>query len=746
MAQLSLRVDNELRDLSQALEKIVCDQERILESIEKDSNLALRDNESKVLHQQVTDVPRLLAHDAGLSKQLGTYQGLSVISDLLDEFSVNFQLWELENCFHSLHNVHRRLQNLDSGTLPLQFQESLKLHVNTLHLDLLTRCEEVMQQMWTIESDSITFNISIKAGPDQTVIEYLPIREFLDTCLFPDGRFETTFWFVSSLGVTDIKDTVITKLSKLYGLYIGLQEIQGQLKSFLFATGAYLETQDNCSLRKIPRHCNAGETIRSFEAIVSFLSEIIWRGDANTILARLGSTLVVEIIKFSKQNSRQVLGSDTGYKEQILNLNNQLKVMSVNSNGVWPYDGRELDSILHDDSVIINLMLDKLLQRQLVKIRNLFKDSNWRRTTMVQKSVPKTSTEAKSVISKRTTSQGSDDGWGWDNDDPLLESGDEEEGTAWDNEIEIETEDGKQPKTSQPDAVEKSQFSKQDEWQNDWDEATGFDEVFTDGILITTLPSFGLQMLKEFDAGCQDITKTRVEAVIDYKLNVLLTSFMAMCICKCDDWCQLYHDVEHIVAEYPDKQRVYRLEELNSHFVDTHVNNMKKTVKGLVDRQFKSFLTNENNPNWGITIESLLPYIETVALPAILKLQNIILLKEFVAFTYVDCFIQEVMTWRVISEKNSENLAKMIKLLLASTQQPRLDSDAGCKQLREKLGTIGQVLTAHLTDLMDMFSNGDFYLFTTDEIVRWIILLFADTGLRRECINEIKSIRAERDS
>ena len=62
---------------------------------------------------------------------------------------------------------------------------------------------------------------------------------------------------------------------------------------------------------------------------------------------------------------------------------------------------------------------------------------------------------------------------------------------------------------------------------------------------------------------------------------------------------------------------------------------------------------------------------------------------------------------------------------------------------REKLLTVSKILTAHLKDILNMFYEGEFFLFDTDEIVQWIILLFADTPTRRECIDEIRKVREE---
>ena len=58
-----------------------------------------------------------------------------------------------------------------------------------------------------------------------------------------------------------------------------------------------------------------------------------------------------------------------------------------------------------------------------------------------------------------------------------------------------------------------------------------------------------------------------------------------------------------------------------------------------------------------------------------------------------------------------------------------------------KFDLVGRFLPLHLREITDMFYNGDFYLFGTDEIVQWIKLLFADTPIRQDAISDIYEIR-----
>ncbi|SCU99284.1 LAME_0G02564g1_1 [Lachancea meyersii CBS 8951] len=749
MAQLSARLDSELRSISQKLDSIFSDEDAVSVSIESDPKLKLLDE--PVLKKEAKDTQTLLARDAQLSKQLVVYRELSLVSDLVEEAKMNLQLLELENCFFSLQNIRKKLHALDLTRLPMRFEQDLKLHLDEMHANLILRCEDVMHQFWDIGARHITFVRNTTVGSDQVEVEYTQFRQFLTSCFYSEGNFQPTSWFVSSLSMSDTRETVTRKLSKIYADYIALELGQEKLKTFLFSTDVLLKIERNTTLELVSMKCTLKETLHSFGAIVHFLSQVIIVDDANIILSRLGSTLAFEVLKFFKQNSNALLAPDDGHKVLLTELNNDLKHLSNSSNGNWVYDGRELDSMLNDDSVINNLKLDKLLQSQISRIREVFRTQDWKTASFVE--LPRTeASKSRSEIpvtqKEEESAHESEDEWGWGHENDIPEIEEEEEHDGWDDEIELNDETelpmgDKQGSRTPSRSERRSGVLENDDWQSAWDENEGKGEEQPGSRKITKLPDLCFQVLQDFETGCDEIGRDKIQTVVDYKRNLLLTSFMAMCVCKCEDWWQLHRDIEYITLKYPDQRKIFRLRELDAHSVQTHVDNLKKTIKALMEQQFRNFQANDKAPNWGITVEFLLPYLETVAFPAIFKLQDPQMLSGFVEFVYHECFVSKVMSWRMISEKNSENLEEMIKLILTSTRHPMLDADERCKYSREKLAVIGNVLTAHLTDIMHMFSNGDFYLFSTDEIVQWIVLLFADTSLRRECIDEVRTIRQE---
>ncbi|CEP64366.1 Dsl1p LALA0_S11e02454g [Lachancea lanzarotensis] len=735
-----LRLDGELRDIAEKLDRILSDQDSISANIECDPKLQFLDVPSA--NETSTDIQALRAQETLLSDQLVVCRELSVVSDLLEEAKMNLQLCELENCFYSLQNIRRKLTVIDFKILPMRFEQDLKLHLDEMHAHLVSRCDDIMHGFWKIDDCGITFVESTIVGTDRVEFNYSYFRQFLKTCFFPNGSFEPTIWFVSSLSMSDTKEAITTGLSTLFTQYIELEVVQEKLKSLLFSENVFLELKSESTLEVTTKKCSLDEILCKYTALVLFLLRAVTSDDQNTILSRLGNTIAVEVLKFFKQNSTVLLSPGSKQKEQLIRLNDDLKLLSDSTKGVWVYNGTELDALLNDDSVINNLKLDKLLQSQIVKIREVFRTSSWSKTFVIKLPTQETPSVNNDVPASNTDDN-SEDEWDWGNEVDIPDTHDDEEKDGWGDEIDFSEDTKQEPIGTRKPDVSHKMVSENDEWQTNWDETEPIGKEDSNVRKLTGLPALCLEILENFETGCDEIGREKIQMTLDYKRNLLLTSFMAMCVCKCKDWWQLHHDIEYVVTKFPDQRKIFRLIELDSHFVQTHVDNMKKTILALIQQQFRNFQTNEKTPNWGITVESLLPYLENVAFPAIIKLKDLRVLSSFVEYVYADCFVAQLMSWRMISEKNSENLEEMIKLLLASTNHPALQTDERCKQSREKLAVIGDVLTAHLTDIMDMFSSGDFYLFSTDEIVQWIILLFADTGLRRECLDEIRTIRQE---
>ncbi|CUS24344.1 LAQU0S15e02388g1_1 [Lachancea quebecensis] len=739
MAQACAVADKELHSISQQLNHILSDQDAILASIESDPNLKIAGSAAE---EKPNDIQDILNKDAELSKRLSALEELKLVANLIDEFKANFDLWELENCYYSLQSLRKRLEKVDMSLFPVQFQGLLKMHIDSLHVDLLSRIDKVMRQFWDISAKSVTFNKNITVGCDDVQLEYTSFALFLKSCFFSQDHFEPTSWFVATMNMGDAKDKATNLLATAFNEWVRLQIVHEKLKQFLFSASVSLSL-NNSTLSASQGPGGLEDTLKSFEAIVSFLKDVITVDDTAVILAKLGNTLLTEIVRFVKQNSSHLFAPGTNYKSLVVSLNDMLTGLSQKAGQSWQYGGRELDNLINDDSVVNNLMLDRLLQEQISAIRERFAQEDWKNKRAVKAKTRKTllpTSAGEHPKAHRGSTGTEDDEWAWDNDDVSAEVEEDEDGWGSETEIALDSKDAQNSKEHP-----KKDAGGESDWQNAWDEAASIGSDLDDAMKITQIPDLFNRIFSNFEIGCEKIGRDKISTVADYKRNVLLTSFMAMCMCRYEEWWQLYHDVNFIISESADARKLYRLHELNTHFVNTHIENLKKTARKIMGQQLRNFQANDKSPNWGIAIESLLPYIETAALPALIKLRDSRILSEFLEFLYTDCLVNEIMSWRMISEKNSDNLAEFINLLLAGTDVKQMEVDPKIIHSREKLEIIGRVLTAHLTDIMDMFSNGDFYLFSTDEIVQWIVMLFADTGLRRECIDEVRTIREEQD-
>ena len=263
-------------------------------------------------------------------------------------------------------------------------------------------------------------------------------------------------------------------------------------------------------------------------------------------------------------------------------------------------------------------------------------------------------------------------------------------------------------------------------------------------IKISTLPRTFKSILSDFNKGCADIGLDKIgDHYLGYKFNLLQTTFYAMAqLHYKNDWPQFYVDMRYLCQTIPDLDM---LEELASRYLETCIAKGERKISRLIQTQLKELLENESNPKWDITYEQLVPAIQS----EIVSPLSIIGGKEadtsyltFMDFLFNKSIVNIVLKWETISEKDSEHLAQFISSLLEVTENASLNDVPLYKEYRAKVELIARFLPLHLKDIMNMFYEGDFYLFSTEEIIQWVKLLFADTPLREGAISEIYEIRA----
>lgn len=252
-----------------------------------------------------------------------------------------------------------------------------------------------------------------------------------------------------------------------------------------------------------------------------------------------------------------------------------------------------------------------------------------------------------------------------------------------------------------------------------------------------------INIMNELEKVIKESGKTQFEdQTYQHKLNVLQTLFFAISSCHFQsNWWQLFVDLRYVVKCNPE---LTRIQELTSNLLEIYSSSSLKFVIQLVNEQIQQFFDDEKHPNWDITEKKLLPFVRNQIIDPLSIIggeEGTLYLLHFYHCLYVDCINNKILQWNVISEKNSENLARLVSIIYDQTKAPKLLHNIEYRQYRDKFVIVGQLLQLHLKEIMAMFFNGDFYLFSTEELVQWLILLFADTPLRQSAIQEIYDIR-----
>lgn len=227
-----------------------------------------------------------------------------------------------------------------------------------------------------------------------------------------------------------------------------------------------------------------------------------------------------------------------------------------------------------------------------------------------------------------------------------------------------------------------------------------------------------------------------------YKLSLLQTTFFAIAVAHCPpEWWMVFVDMRET---YKDNIKLFRLQELSARYLESNRLIRQKRVWKLIQQQLQEFHEKENSPSWSITLEELIPFIQTEIISPLIQIggeESDRELIRFLQFLFTNCITDVILKWDIISEKNSENLGKLISLISSNVEVPSLGNSPQYKEMCAKFDLVGRFLPLHLREITDMFYNGDFYLFSTEEIVLWIKLLFADTPIRKDAISDIYEIR-----
>ncbi|QLQ78769.1 hypothetical protein HG537_0B01180 [Torulaspora globosa] len=693
------------------------------------------------------DLEAILRREKELSNELHDFTALKTIPGLILEFKTNLQLLELENCFYSLQALRRKLHaNFSIINRSFGLQRSIMTYVDNMHLELVNTLFATLKDgFWKINADAIEFQSTVTHGDDQVQLQYADLMDSVENLYFPSGQLDQKLWIISDMVLGTLQETLRDRLNTILNEYVKLSDIVSLIKSCLFAENKqFMLANDNSKLifedSTKDGDEKVEETANSFKNLLLFMRETVWLRDQKILAQKLGSLIATQLLEFIKVNSSVVFRPENAQLRVIIGEVNQDLVKLSTETSSWSYDGTAINDLFNNDQIPMNLHIDKVFHEQITELRAFFTDKAWQRLEVVvsmaaPSSPAQTPARRKRLPSSSRRSINSD--WGW------------EEKTGWDEHMDLDL--GEKDLASEVASAESRKDTASDVADDAWDEAWNIEiedeenenqkstDNSPDEITVTQLPAEITVLVKGFDEGCHKLGQKIDESYYNHKLNVLQTTIMAIASRQYgDNWCQLHIDLKQIIKHHPS---LTRLQELTFNNLDLYLNTNKSVVYKLVCQQLNELKQNERNCSWNITIDQLLPFIKTKILEPLAKTDNERALCSFLQFLYQDCVINNILQWQIISETSSENLSEFISLLYSGTEVPALNANNSYREYREKFAIIGKFLPLHLKDIMEMFYNGDFYLFTTDELIKWIMLLFAETPLRRNAIDEIFDIR-----
>ncbi|AGO10861.1 AaceriAFR652Wp [[Ashbya] aceris (nom. inval.)] len=710
---------------------------QVLAAIEDDPGLWLDSSEKKPNHLALQELKQ---RDAEVTRTLQQHLRLKVVSDLLIKVNSEIQCAEFTAAFETLRKCVQRAKSADAAAYGVRFEQAFNTYLSGLHSVFAKKLQDLLARVWCIHDDEFSFQrqVSVKLDDAQErSFDYDSLFDMFSSYFLKDGDLDEQSWFFTSISMPDVRDEVKQCVSSTYNNYIKLVQVKEKLRGFLFNDSLHLQSKDT-SLHVVQSSDTSAAKVKSYATLANYLLNVLSPAASNQILTTLGSTIVTEATKLLKQHSKELLSAEAKQKEELANFNDTLVKLSSRKGSTWAYNGNALGRLLNDPETYATLTFEQHVHLHLLKLRELFSSDNWSELVEVKQSagIQADKPAASTVKSQKRESKSiSTNEWEWnDNDD---------EGWNEEFDTDINSEENKPGASKDKGVLVEDDQNNADGWDDVWDDdILDLESITQDLVEVTQIPDGFQKVLESFEKGAESLNRDLVSAEYTYKFNLLQTSFFAMCMSKYTDWWLLVRDMKHIISQR-DANTLYQLSELTARFTENNIATMRKAVFNMLQEQLNNLKANELSPSWDTTRKSLLPFINDEVLLAFERLNDQGALLKFLKFLYNDCLVNEILTWNIISEKNSENLSELIHMIYNGTKFSALQDNNDYKHARTKLAIIALILKAHLKDIMDMFYNGDFFLFSTEEIIQWIVLLFADTHMRRDCIYEVKTIREE---
>ena len=735
------------------------DKDHVITELLKDPVYLSRHN-SLATHPK--DENDLYALETKLEEELHDLKDLKIVSSLVKETQVNLDLMELENCYYSLYNLSKKLKSSRSFLKQsLHFQRSVAVHVDELRIKLLSTIYDILAtKFWSISESSFEFHPDIKWKEEEFMMKYEEFKSFVSKSFFPDNAINNSHWLITDIIHSEEQERMRNKLKDIYINYIDFASLTKAVKDALFLDEYEFEWSDNNYTKLLITKRGAlciQKRIESFNNLLSFLEKGISNSDKFKLLTNLGKAIGIEFLRFVKSNATGIIDKNANsIKQQTLLLNDRLKTISEQS-GAWNFDSDQISKLLNDEILYKSLLLDGVLGRAISDVRKLIANESWKSKTKI---TLKNSEMLNDSKEKEISQDNVGDEWEWNEDEmdddvhnstskvPNSKSedlNDDEDG--WADEIDVDLEDEINTKETEPE---------DDAWNDEWDVEEDIKSTHsnknskskhvintTEEVTITELPKKFLNIMEKLleDARAIDVNLPLTED-FKYKANLLQTVFFSISSTKYgNEWWQFYNDMKFTFDQNNDMKR---LQELIYNYMETNLQNTKKISKRILSSQLQQFQRNENNPSWNDTLDNFLPFLEEELANItthITQEDSFRYITRLFSFIFEDVIIQNILSWDIISEKNSENISELLKLIITSTQIDSLNTYPKYRELYERVNIVAKLLPLHLKEIMEMFYNGDFYLFTTEEIITWIKLLFAETPLRKDAIDDIYEIR-----
>ncbi|CAB4253822.1 similar to Saccharomyces cerevisiae YNL258C DSL1 Peripheral membrane protein needed for Golgi- to-ER retrograde traffic [Maudiozyma barnettii] len=782
----------------------IIEEDRIIASIANDPIFTKDDIDT---NSSNLDVNHILETESQLCSQLHDLKNLKVLSSLIKEFNTNLDLLELENCYYSLQNLRKKLNENNEVFIKqsFHFQKSVVTYVDSLHVEFVNTIYDIFDKgFWTVTDDSIRFRSKIEWGNDHFLLQHNTLLDFLKQLFYPGDTLDPHLWIIDDMEFGNARDTVQTKIVDMLKNYILLNSVINLIKDKIFSKNTlikYNEEEDTIKFIVSEPKPTVSMLLDCFQALGDFSLNTVPQSSLPVLLKSIGNVLGNELSKCVKSNAGEIIGhNNKDLKGRVSNINDLYDTLSSKSNEAWSYHSQTIKDLLQDRQLYINLLVDEIYNRAVNDIRATFddKDDKWKTTSKVQllSHINNQTKEASLSSSLPIEENNEDNDWNWDADaksdheniveeTPKVDTEDNEDdiADAWNDEIDIDMDLQSPKKFTNKSTIEspKKQTEKEVHEDDGWDEAWDIgeeddddDQVGSENVIakrdhnnsstevknhvtesdntnisssdlidVTQLPTIYLDIAKHFRCECQSLEDDLTgNPYLNYKTSLLQTTFFAMAVAHCtDEWWKFYIDMREI---WQKDNTNYRIQELAQRYLESNRLLRQKRVWKLVQDQLLEFHERENVPSWKMTLEDLLPFVHKEIITPLSNIrgkESEVELLRFLDFLYNSSITSVILKWEVISEKNSENLGRLISLISGNSEIESLNGSPQYREYRAKFEMVGRFLPLHLNEIMDMFYNGDFYLFSTEEIIQWVKLLFADTPIRKDAITDIYEIR-----